>query len=124
MVNNVEDKIEQALALKARGYNCAQCVAAVFAPHLVRHAAGLGGGVAGTGHICGACSAMALIASERDYESPADKQALYGRIKEMMAEFERLNGGDSDCRDLRKPGRKSCNALIADAIRILSAAYD
>lgn len=115
----LEERIDKALSLKKQGYNCAQCVAMAFNPSLEALTAGLGTGVAATGHICGCCSAMAILASEKEYTSPADKQQLYANIRVYLDKFAAMNGGYKDCRDLRTPGRKPCSDLIKDAITIM-----
>lgn len=120
---SLDQRVERALSLRSKGYNCAQCVAMAFNPQLEAVTAGLGTGVAATGHICGAVSAMAVVASSLTYAGPAAKQELYGSIRNHIEQFESLNQGDSDCRDLRKPGRKPCVDLIVDAVTILHRAY-
>lgn len=109
----------QALELRKQGYNCAQCVCMAFDPKLETVAGGLGRGVAGSGNMCGAALAMALVTSQREYTNPKEKQSLFARIKAQLDEFSARNCGDIDCRDLRKPGRKTCEQLITDAINIL-----
>lgn len=115
----LQERIDKALQLRAKGYNCAQCIAMVFNPEFEAVASGLGTGVAGTGHICGAASAMALVTGATTYTGPADKQALYARIRSQLDRFAALNQGDTDCCALRKPGRKPCTELITDAVSIL-----
>lgn len=118
----LEERIDNALELRRHGYNCAQCVAMSFDPGLEVVTAGLGTGVGATGHICGCCSAMAIVTSLKSYQGPAGKPALYAGVRECMDRFAALNEGDTDCRDLRRPGRKPCVDLIKDAIKILHEA--
>lgn len=120
----LQERIDNSLSLRKQGYNCAQCVAMTFDPSLEAVTAGLGAGVGGTGHICGAASAMAIVASTLTYAGPADKKALYARVKVCIDKFAALNQGDTDCRDLRQPGRKPCADLIADAVGILHETYE
>ena len=94
-----------------------------FNPELEAVTAGLGTGVGATGHICGCCSAMAILTSLQAYQGPAGKQALYAEVRERIERFAALNEGDTDCRDLRRPGRKPCADLIKDAITILHEAH-
>lgn len=115
----LDDRIAAALTLRRQTYNCAQCVSMVFYPEMEIVSAGLGRGVAGTGHICGAALAMALVESQRSYTGPADKQQLFARIKQQLEQFAALNSGLTNCSDLRQPGRKPCEQLIADAISII-----
>ncbi|MCM1310128.1 MAG: C-GCAxxG-C-C family protein [Bacteroides sp.] len=116
----LEKRIDNALSLRVKGYNCAQCVAMSFNPELEAVTAGLGTGVAATGHICGCCSAMAMVLSEKAYSDPKDKQALYAQIRVLLDKFAAMNQGDTNCSDLRKPGRKPCSELIKDAVTILN----
>lgn len=118
------ERIANALRLRSQGYNCAQCVSMTFDPSLEVASAGLGTGVAGTGHICGAASAMALVESSFSYSGPEAKQNLYAAIRGHLARFAALNGGDTACSALRKPGRKDCAGLIADAVGILHDAHE
>lgn len=116
----LEQRIDKALALRRQGYNCAQCIAMTYDSALEALTAGLGTGVSATGHICGCCSAMAILTSQKSYSGTAGKSELYAKIREQIDKFAGLNQGDTDCRDLRKPGRKSCVELIKDAIIILN----
>ena len=114
---------EQAMSLHKQGYNCAQCVSMVFDPSLGVVTSGLGRGVGGTGHICGAASAMAIVVGARSFTSPSDKPAINAEVKGLIDDFACMNNGLCDCRDLRKPGAKPCNQLIKDAITLLYNHY-
>lgn len=120
----LQQRIDNALQLRTKGYNCAQCVAMTFNPSLEAVTAGLGTGVGATGHICGAVNAMAIVTSTIRYTGPADKQALYEKVRVCVDRFAAINAGNTDCRDLRKPGRKPCTELITDAVSILHDIYD
>lgn len=115
----LEERIDNALQLRKQGYNCAQSVAMVFDKSLARATAGLGCGVGSTGNICGAANAMAIIACALSDTEPTDKPANYALVARMIEKFQSLNNGNINCRDLRKPGAKSCVDLIKDAITIL-----
>ncbi len=115
----LDERLSTALELRKQGYNCAQCVAMSFDPSLEIVTAGLGTGIGATGHICGACSAMAILTASTGYEGPAAKQQLYAAVRSRLDKFAALNNGDTDCRDLRKPGRKPCVELIKDAVKIM-----
>lgn len=117
----VELQSRKALAasLRSQGHNCASCVAGAFEPSLTLAAAGMGGGVGGTGHICGAAAAMSLVAASRRFATPADKAALYSHVAALIDRFAALNDGLTDCRDLRQPGRRPCSELIMQAVGIL-----
>ncbi len=120
----LQERLDNAVALRSKGYNCAQCVAMTFNPELEIPAAGLGTGIAATGHVCGCVTALSMVTSSRSYGGPADKQALYARIRPLIERFAAMNCGDTDCRDLRKPGRKPCLELIKDSVTILHEAAD
>lgn len=119
----LQERIDNALSLRKQGYNCAQCVAMTFDPSLEAVTGGLGTGIGATGHICGAANAMSIITATRNYTGPSGKQALYGQVRGCIEKFAALNCGDTDCRDLRKPGRKPCSDLIVDAVTILHETY-
>ena len=118
----LQERIDNALSLRKQGYNCAQCVAMTYDPSLEVATAGLGTGISGTGHICGAATAMAIVTSTLKYEGPSEKAALYARIRGCLDRFAALNQGDTNCSDLRRPGRKPCVDLIKDAVTILHEA--
>lgn len=115
----LDERLSTAIELRKKGYNCAQCVAMTFDPSLETVTAGLGTGIGATGHICGACSAMAILTATKGYEGPAAKQQLYANVRSRIEKFASLNNGDTDCRDLRQPGRKPCLELIKDAVTIM-----
>lgn len=118
----LQQRLDHALSLRKQGFNCAQCVAMTFNPELETAAAGLGTGIAATGHVCGCVNALAMVTAAKSYNGPAEKQALYARIRPLIEQFAAENEGCTDCRDLRKPGRKPCTELIKDAVKILHEA--
>lgn len=128
MVTTLDQRLERVAQLRASGHNCSQCVMLAFADKYAdllspQAAAALtcayGGGVAGTGHICGAASSIASVVSLLRYSAPADKRAVYADGAEAMGRFIALQGGKSDCRDLRVPGAKPCGKLIEEAVTVL-----
>lgn len=133
-MKTIEERKAEALRLHAQGYNCAQCVAMVFddfieSGRIAREAlaastAALGGGVGGTGHICGAASAMAVVISLVRYCSPIDKRQIYHDSAMLIDEFARRQNGKTECRELRVPGAKPCNVLITDAVEILGKHFN
>lgn len=105
-----EAKITKARELFLSGYNCAQSVAAAFAPEMgmgeadvLRLSSGFGGGMGGLRSTCGAVSGMFLVTSAlHGYEDAQDtegKKSLYALEQRMTALFtdryETLN-----CREL------------------------
>lgn len=115
----LEERIDKAIQLRKQGNNCAQCVAMAYDELLANVTAGLGSGVGGTGNICGAANAMAIVCGEMTDAAPTNKPVYYTCIAGMIEKFKAANNGNIDCRDLRKPGSKSCVDLIKDAITIL-----
>ncbi len=121
----LEERIESARALRAQGYNCAQCVMAVF-PEVhglpqdvaLRLSTGLGGGVGGSQNICGVLSSVALLDGSRTQGAPADKRAVYGNVSGVVRDFEQRYG-TCICRELKAPGQTvGCNELIEAGIRM------
>lgn len=120
----IEERLEISRALRAKGYNCAQCVMAAFADvhrlpqqTALRLATGLGGGVGGTQNICGVMSAIAMAEGCRTEGLPADKRGVYGNVSGLVRGFEQTFGS-SICRDLKAPGAAvSCAELIEGGIR-------
>lgn len=113
------------MALRAEGYNCSQCVAMVFddvtgedEQLLARTTAALGGGLAGMREVCGAVTAMGVVDGLTRFHAPSDKKAIYSLASGDAEKFRGINGSII-CRELKKPGAKPCQALIADAITIL-----
>lgn len=128
-MKTIEQRKAEALKLHGEGYNCAQSVAMVYADFiesgrispesLAAATAALGGGVGGTGHICGAASAMAVVTGMMKFFSPADKREVYHDSAKLIDEFAARQNGKTECRELRVPGAKPCSALIAEAVEIL-----
>ncbi len=96
-------KAEQARGYFDQGYNCAQAVAAAFAPEMgmdeptaLRLASSFGGGMAGLRGMCGAVSGMFLVMGLLEgYDRPDDptaKQQHYKRMRDMAAQMEAEHG--------------------------------
>ena len=105
-----QKKVEKARDLFLEGYNCAQAVAAAFAPEMgmeektvLRLSSGFGGGLGGTRNTCGAVSGMCMAASwvlgYDDAEDMDAKKFLYASIQRMCAQFE-SQYGTIICRNL------------------------
>ncbi len=132
---SLEERIAKALAARKEGKNCAQCVLLAFedcmdteADVLLRIACGLGGGIGGSGEVCGALSALA-VAEGLVNPAGAVKTVVYPAVRGMADAFRKNNGGRVCCRDLKAAGAlRSCEELIIDAITIfhnrLSCAED
>lgn len=123
----LQQRIDRAMALRKAGYNCAQCVFMVFddAHGLsedmgARLSAGLGGGVGGQHEVCGTITAMSMIVGDKAFNTPADKAAVYGCVKDCSRQFADKNGSII-CHELTadRPNRRPCNEYIADTIAII-----
>lgn len=130
-----------------QGYNCSQSVFLTFAPILgidqdtaARLASSFGGGMGRLREVCGAVSAMFLIAGlYNGYTSPTDyegKTLHYKRIQELANEFKALHhsiicrellklpsGADSpvpEKRDVSYYQSRPCEKFIGDAAYLIS----
>ena len=138
----------RAQALFHEGYNCAQSVFLTFAPQLgldwetaAKMASSFGAGMGRLREVCGAVSAMFLIAGMTSgYADPTDdeaKTAHYKRIQDLAEQF-RQRHGTIICRELLGLGEgpdnyvpekrteayyasRPCDRCIADAAEIISA---
>ena len=105
-----EQKINRARELFLSGYDCAQSVAAAFAPEMgldermvLRLISGFGGGLGGLRVMCGTVSAMCMVVSYlHGYDEAEDfegKKHLYATEQRLAARFtERY--GTLNCREL------------------------
>ena len=105
-----EQKILRARELFLSGYNCAQSVAAAFAPEMgmeernvLRLSSGFGGGLGGLRVMCGTVSAMCMVMSCVHGYADADdfdgKKHLYATEQRMAARFTDRYG-TLNCREL------------------------
>lgn len=103
-------KVEKARDLFLNGCNCAQAVAAAFAPEMgmdekavLRMASGFGGGMGGMRYTCGAVSGMCLVYNclrgYDDLEDPEIKKHLYADVHRMGERFI-MEHGTLICREL------------------------
>ena len=122
---------------KFQHHNCAQAVACAYADKvgideetIFRIIEGFGGGIAGSGHVCGALSGLCSVASmslcpKMDINNPT-KKTTYPAINKMVKEFEERQGS-CDCRVLLKTkdntlidGKKAgCIKCVTDCCDIL-----
>ena len=105
-----EQKIQRARELFLSGYNCAQSVAAAFAPEMgmderavLRLISGFGGGLGGLRVMCGTVSAMCMVVGYlHGYDEAEDfegKKHLYATEQRMAARFTDRYG-TLNCREL------------------------
>lgn len=124
-------KKELAASLHAKGYNCAQAVACAFAEEagvsdelLFKASEGFGGGM-GTGDgVCGAVSALILLAGLKNSggkENPVTKRETYKISAELIRKFEEKNGSYI-CNQLKGAGTgkvlRSCGGCIDDCVEL------
>ncbi len=112
-------KCEMAVEKFSSGYNCAQSILYAYGPELgldgeaaLKVATGLGGGMGGSGEVCGAVTggilALGLKYGRGGQQEKAVAQQCYKRTLELMQAFERVHGS-CICRtlldgiDLRTP---------------------
>lgn len=108
---NIQKKRQEAQALFRAGYNCSQSVFAAFSEEIgmsremaLMVSAGLGGGVGRMREVCGAMSALAMLAGFRhpmqDGHDVDGKREIYRTVQQMAAEMRAINGGSIICREL------------------------
>lgn len=107
---NKQQKVERARDLFLEGYNCAQSVAAAFAPEMgleekavLRLSSAFGGGLGGMRAVCGAVSGMAMVLGSLNGYDEADetegKKHLYAQMRRLCTQFTDQYG-TLTCRDL------------------------
>ncbi|MGI6590521.1 MAG: C-GCAxxG-C-C family protein [Eggerthellaceae bacterium] len=124
-----KDCVERALAMHARGYNCAQCVACALADYtdadadtLFRLMEGFGGGMGGFTETCGAISGGIAVLGNRlsgGMDHPHTKGDTYQFARELVSRFREQNGSTL-CPELKGltggPVLRSCDGCIVDAV--------
>lgn len=97
------------------GYNCCQAVVLAFSDYLCEKyqlsseqiaaaCSGFGGGMARMREVCGAFSAMVMMAGyispATDISNPSARRDNYALVQEFAEEFKKRNGGSIICREL------------------------
>lgn len=106
----MESRIEKAVCLFKKGYNCSQSVTAAFADlygfteeQALRMSASFGGGIGRMRETCGAaCGLFILAGLENGAVEGKDKEAKaqnYALVQELADEFKKRNGA-LICREL------------------------
>lgn len=100
---------DQAVYTFKQGFNCSQAILSTFAERLgmerseaLRLATGFGGGIGGTGNICGAVSGAIMGLGLKFGISEPDKPAkarMYEKTRHYLDQF-RARFGSIECRDL------------------------
>ena len=123
-------RAEIAIENHKKGCNCAQAVACAFADktnltedELFKLSEAFGGGMGGTQGVCGAVSAMVIIAGYvkslgLDSLPNTNKMESYDFAKKLMGEFENKNQ-TLICSRLKGECIRSCDGCIEDAVNIL-----
>ena len=143
----MENKSQKAQQLFREGYNCAQSVFCAYSDELgidfdtaLKLSSSFGGGMGRLREVCGALSAMFMIAGlKQGYTTPNNdeiKGEHYARIQKLASEFEKINGSII-CRELLGldvkhdvpiPEKRTqeyyqsrpCEAIIGSAAKIIS----
>ncbi len=123
MKYTLTERVARARELRARGYNCSQCVVLAFddvidgdMSTLARAAQGFGSGFGASGNICGAISGTTMVLGL--VKDSLTRPELYEQVRGALNEFKEAEGY-IDCRDLKQEGRKPCIELICDAVVML-----
>lgn len=127
-------KIDQAVELHAKGYNCSQSVACIFADEigvdkkiLFRANEGFGAGAGTMEGICGALSAAVMIGglknSSANLDSPNSKAGTMKISKQLMKNFKDRVGAIY-CREIKgnNPEKKvlcSCDDCIRNGVKLV-----
>ena len=109
-LENSSPKAKKAMELFHEGYNCAQAVLGAFAQDMnmdfqqaMMLSSSFGGGMGRMREVCGAVSAMFMVAGlEKGYSDPkasTEKAGHYDYIQQLAAKFKAENGSII-CRDL------------------------
>lgn len=124
---------DKAAELRRAGHNCAQCVLMSISDKVgldrstaCRLSAGLGMGVAGSGEICGAVTAMAIAEGMCHGTSTEELTRVAKNVRKMMERFKAENNGRICCRDLKdKADVRPCIDLIRQSVGIfLESRYE
>ena len=103
MEKQLEDRIQRAVELFMQGYGCSQSVVCAFADlygldeeMALRVSAAFGGGVGRLRMMCGACSALVILAGlekgQTRGEDREGKMACYQLTRELLDAFKQRNG--------------------------------
>ncbi len=104
------EPVETAVSLFSQGFSCSQAVLLAFAPRCGLEsrvaaciASAFGGGIARQGQVCGAITGAAMVVGlhggSATAEDRASKEAVYERVRSLMARFAAAHG-TTECRQL------------------------
>ena len=123
-------RCEKAIENHKKGCNCAQAVVCAFADKigmdkdaLFRLSEAFGGGMGGTGNVCGAASSMVFVAGALksngiDKLPDTNKKESYEFAARLLKEFDE-KVGSLICEDIKCKKLRSCDGCIEDAVKIL-----
>lgn len=128
----MSDRVEKALELHKKGYNCAQAVACAYCDLFnmdeqtaFKAAEGYGAGMGGMQATCGAVSGAVMLAGLKNSSgdvSDRTKGSTYKISRKIVADFEQKNGSTL-CKELKgietKKVLRSCDGCIEDASRLV-----
>lgn len=137
---------EKAIArqLFQEGYNCAQSSFAAFSERIglpreaaAKIASAFGGGIVGSGNVCGAITGALMAAGyAKGYlpeDGPEAKERFMGEMKEILNQFEEKHGSFM-CTVLSekvglpegapKPEVKPCTVYVEDMVELVAAYLD
>ena len=115
------------------GCNCAQAVLCAYPELLPRETAmklgaSLGGGIGRLREVCGAVSAMVLLAgllyADTDIPTHERKQAHYARVQELAHRFQSVEttpGGAPEARTAQYYAKRPCAGLCESAAALFDA---
>lgn len=124
------NRTDKAIENHKKGYNCAQAVLCAFEDvtdftedELFRMSEAFGGGMGGSGSICGAVSAMVILVGMKESGGvnalPATNKALsYKKAGALINEFENKNTSVL-CSRIKGGKLRSCDGCIEDAVVLL-----
>ena len=121
MGTDLEDRVQRAVELFMQGYGCCQSVVCAFADlyglnddMALRVSAGFGGGVGRLRMMCGACSALVILAGlERGQTRGEDREgkaACYQLVRELLETFKQRNGSIICAELLKMKGQPPSNS--------------
>ena len=132
----MESRVEKAVQTFESGFGCAQ---SVFSTYADLFGMDMGGGIGRMREVCGAVSAMALLAGLKegntDPSNEEGKEKIYLLVRQMSDKFREENGtiicrellGLLEREDSARPERRTeeyyaarpCSRLVASAARII-----
>ncbi len=122
----IDQKLKEAAALHAQGFNCAQAVGMPFAEELgmpkelaAKALEGFGAGMGSREQACGALSGAIFVAGLKnaDGSSPATKKQTYDLAKVLGEAFE-ARCGAIPCKTIKAEKKTTCDECIECGVRL------